>query len=107
MKDSVVLISQDDRASGLFLLGRLTGTQDWERTTKDVVKTHVYVPHEEECLLFHYGFTGIIRGDKTLEQVDIDMLKLLDEDFDIEISEELYHQYLSCVCMNEELATIE
>lgn len=58
-KDSVVLISQDDRASGPFLLGSLT--PDWEKSTKEAVKTHVYAPNTENCLLFHHEFTGIIK----------------------------------------------
>ena len=56
---------------------------------------------------FHYEFTGIIKGAKILEQVDMDMLQFVDEDFDIEISDELYHQGLSSVVVNREPASIE
>jgi len=51
VKGSVVLISQDDRVSGSFSFGTLA--QDWRRRTMETVKTHVYAPDEEECLLFH------------------------------------------------------
>ena len=101
IKDSVVsLIPQDDRVSGPFLLGRLT--RDWQRRSKEMAKTQVYAPDSEYCLLFHHEFTGIISGDKILEQVDSDMLRYLDEDFHIEINEDFYHQWLSCVYANEE-----
>ena len=100
IKDSVVLISQDDRVSGPFLLGKLT--RDWQRSSKEAARTHVYAPDSEDCLLFHYEFTGVISGDKILGQVDSDMLLYLDEDFHIEINDEFYHQCLSCAYANEE-----
>ena len=46
----------------------------------------MHVPDSEDCLLFLYEFTGIISGDKILEQVDSDMLRYLDEDFHIEMT---------------------
>ena len=52
VKNSVILISQDDRVSGSFLLGSLA--QDWRRNTMETVRTHVYAPDEEDFLLFHY-----------------------------------------------------
>ena len=91
VKDSVILISQDDRVSGSFLFGTLA--QDWRRRTMETVKAHVYSPDEEDCLLFHYEFTGLVRKENIVQEVAItsDMWSYLDDDFHVEITDKLYH----------------
>ena len=69
VKDSVVLISQDDRVSGSFLFGTLA--QNWRRRTMETVKAHVYSPDEEDCLLFHYEFTGLVNKENIVQEVAI------------------------------------
>jgi len=89
VKGSVVLISQDGRVSASFLFGTLA--QDWQRRTMETVKTHVYV---------HYEFTGLVRTEKIVQEVAMrsDMWTYLDDDFHVEISDELYHHCLALVC---------
>lgn len=97
VKNSVILISQDDRVSGSFLLGSLA--QDWRRNTMETVRTHVYAPDEEDCLLFHYEFSGLVRKANVVQEVDTenDKLMYLDDDFHMEISDDLYHECLDLV----------
>ena len=50
----------------------------------ETVSTHIYAPDEEDCLLFHDEFTGLVRKDKIIEDVDMrsDMLcSYVDDDF--------------------------
>ena len=105
VKASVNLISQDDRAAGPFLLGILA--LDWRRRT--IVRTHVYEPDKEDCFLFHYEFTGLVRKEKNIQDVDTrsDMLCYVDDDFLIEISDELFHHCLALVCDEESNAQTE
>ena len=92
-----ILISQDDRVSGSFLLGRLA--QDWRRNTMETVRTHVYAPDEEDFLLFHYEFTGLVRKANVVQEVgtENDKLMYLDDD--------LYHQCLDLVYDKDEAGT--
>ena len=66
----------------------------------ETVKAHVYSPDEEDCLLFHCEFTGLVRKDNILQEVAItsDMWSYLDDDFRVEITDELYHYCLVQVC---------
>ena len=102
VKNSVILISQDDRVSGSFLLGSLA--QDWRRNTMETVRTHVYAPDEEDFLLFHYEFTGLVRKANVVQEVgtENDKLMYLDDDFHMEISDDLYHQCLDLVYDKDE-----
>ena len=59
-KGSTLLVSHDRRASGMFLLGMLA--QDWRpHEPSDAAKMHIYSPDSEDCLLFHYEFTGMVK----------------------------------------------
>ena len=73
----------------------------------ETVKTHVYAPDEEDCLLFHYEFTGLVRKEEIVEGVEArnDMLTYLDGDFHIQISDDLYHRCLALVCDKSEAYT--
>lgn len=63
------------------------------------VKTHVYSPDEEDCLLFHCEFTGLV-GKNIVQEVAItsDTWSYLDDDFLVEITNESYHHCLAQVC---------
>lgn len=66
----------------------------------ETVKAHFYSPDEEDCLLFRYEFTGLVRKENIVQEVAItsDMWSYLDDDFHVEITEELYHYCLARVC---------
>ena len=56
-KGSTLLVSQDQRASGMFSLGvgiRLETKKKKNSTLSDAAKVHIYSPDQEDCLLFHY-----------------------------------------------------
>ena len=73
----------------------------------ETVKTDVYWPDEEDCLLFHYEFTGLVRKEKIVEDIEArnNMLTYLDDDFHVEISDDLYHHWLALVCDKHEADT--
>ena len=58
--------------------------------SEETVETHVYSPDEEDCLLFHYEFTGLV-GKNIVQEVAItsDTWSYLDDDFHVEITNEL------------------
>ena len=66
----------------------------------ETVKTHVYLPDEEDYLLFHYEFTGLVGKENIEQEVAIasDMWSYLDDDFHVEITDELYYHCLAQVC---------
>ena len=72
----------------------------WRRGIMETVKTHVYATDEDDCLLFHYQFTGLVRKEKSVQEVAIisDMWSYLNEDFHVETTDELYHHFLAQVC---------
>ena len=73
----------------------------------ETVKTHVYAPDEEDFLLFHYEFTGLVRKANVVQEVgtENDKLMYLDDDFHMEISDDLYHQCLDLVYDKDEAGT--
>ena len=91
-KGSTLLISHDERVSGPFLFGNLV--QDWKpRSLTDTAKVHMYAPDPEDCLLLHYEFTGIVKFDQVVCQLNGDEnIAQVDDDYQLEISDHVYHQ---------------
>ena len=70
-KGSTLLVSHDRRASAMFLLGMLA--QDWRpHQPSDAAKLHIYSPDSEDCLLFHYEFTGMVKLDQVVCELTAD-----------------------------------
>ena len=91
-KGSTLLASHDSRISGLFLLGMLV--QDWRPYQPcDAAKVHIYSPDSENCLLFHYEFTGMVKLYQVVCKLRAeDSISSVDDDFQLEINEAIYHQ---------------
>ena len=87
-KGSTLLLSHDPRASGMFLLGMLA--QDWRpHEPSDAAKMHIYSPDSEDCLLFHYEFTGMVKLNQVVCKLTSDeSISYIEDDFHLEI----YHQ---------------
>ena len=83
--------SHDQRAAGIFLLGWLM--QDWRpQQRSDAAKMHIYSPDLEDCLLFHYEFTGLVKLTQVVYKLTAeDTICYLEEDFHLEIDEAVYH----------------
>ena len=99
-----LLVSHDRRASGMFLLGMLA--QDWRpHQPSDAAKLHIYSPDSEDCLLFHYEFTGMVKLDQGVcELTADDSISYVEDDFHLEIGEVIYHQ---CVTELSQIPTKE
>ena len=93
-KGSTLLVSHDQRAAGIFLLGMLS--QDWRpQQPSDAAKIHIYSPDSEDCLLFHYEFTGLVKLDQVVCKLTAgDPISYVEDDFNLEIDEAIYHQYV-------------
>lgn len=91
-KGSTLLVSHDHRASGMFLLGMLA--QDWRpQQPSDAAKLHIYSPDSEDCLLFHYEFTGMIKLNQVVCELNaVDSISYVEDDFHLEIDEVVYHE---------------
>ena len=80
----------------MFLLGVLA--HDWRpkknSTLSDVAKVHIYSPDQEDCLLFHYEFTGRIKVNQIICQLTAEggAISYVEDDFHLEIDEDIYHQ---------------
>ena len=80
----------------MFLLGVLA--HDWKTkkisTLSDAAKVHIYSPDHEDCLLFHYEFTGRIKVNQVICQLTAEggAISYVEDDFHLEIDEDIYHQ---------------
>ena len=88
-KDDVVLITRFERISGPFILGKLA--QNLKRTTSKV-KTHLYGNDPEDCLMFNYEFTALVERQLVIGTVG--EVEFTDEDFHIDLNQELYEECL-------------
>ena len=90
-KESTLLVSHDSRITALFLLGMLV--QDWRPYQPcDAAKMHIYSPDSENCLLFHYEFTGMVKLDQVVCKLRAEgSISYVDDDFHLEIDEAIYH----------------
>lgn len=63
-------------------------------TLSDAAKVHIYSPDQEDCLLFHYEFTGRIKLNQVICQLTAEggAISYLEDDFHLEINEDIYHQ---------------
>lgn len=68
--------------------------QDWRPYQPcDAAKMHMYSPDSEDCLLFHYEFTGMVKLNQVVCKLRAeDSISYLDDDFHLEINEAIYHQ---------------
>ena len=68
--------------------------QDWKsRSLTDTAKVHMYAPDPEDCLLLHYEFTGNVKLDQVVSQLNGDEnIAHVDDDYQLEISDHVYHQ---------------
>ena len=91
-KKSTLLVSHDSRITALFLLGMLV--QDWRPYQPcDAAKMHIYSPDSEDCLLFHFEFTGMVKLDQVVGKLRAEgSISDVDDDFHLEIDEAIYHQ---------------
>ena len=84
LKDDVILIAKFKEISGPFILGKLA--QNLKRTSS-TVKTHLYASDPEGCLIFNYVEKHLVIG--TVWKV-----QFTDEDFHIDLNQELYEECL-------------
>lgn len=63
-------------------------------TLSDAAKVHIYSPDHEDCLLFHYEFTGRIKVNQVICQLTAEggAISYVEDDFHLEIDEDIYHQ---------------
>ena len=63
-------------------------------TLSDAAKVHIYSPDHEDCLLFHYEFTGRIKVSQVICQLTAEggAISYVEDDFHLEIDEDIYHQ---------------
>ena len=63
-------------------------------TLSDAAKVHTYSPDKEDCLLFHYEFTGRIRLNQVICQLTAEggAISYVEDDFHLEIDADIYHQ---------------
>jgi len=68
--------------------------QDWRPYQPcDAAKMHICSPASEDCLLFHYEFTGIVKLDRVVCKLRAEgSISYVDDDFHLEIDEAIYHQ---------------
>jgi len=68
--------------------------QDWRSYQRcDATKMHIYSPDLEDCLLFDYEFTGMVKLDQVVCKLRAEgSIGYVDDDFHLEIDEALYHQ---------------
>ncbi|KAL9977791.1 hypothetical protein ACROYT_G015234 [Oculina patagonica] len=53
----------------------------------------MYAPDPEDCLLLHYEFTGNVKLDQVVCQLNGDEnIAHVDDDYQLEISDDIYHQ---------------
>ena len=73
----------------MFLLGVLA--HDWRpkknSTLSDAAKVHIYSPDQEDCLLFHYEFTGRIKVNQIICQLTAEggAISYVEDDFYLKI----------------------
>ena len=89
LKDDVILIAKFKEISGPFILGKLA--QNLKRTSSKV-KTHLYASDPEDCLIFNYEFTAQV--EKHLVTGTVWEVQFTDEDFHIDLNQELYEECL-------------
>ena len=89
LKDDVILIAKFKEISGPFILGKLA--QNLKRTSSKV-KTHLYASDPEDCLIFNYEFTAQV--EKHLVTGTVWEVQFTDEDFHIDLIQELYGECL-------------
>jgi len=75
--------------------------QDWRPYQPcDAAKMHIYSPvgghhspDSEDCLLFHYEFTGMVKLDQVASKLRAEgSISYVDDDFHLEIDEAIYLQ---------------
>ena len=103
-KDSTLLVSHDQRATGIFLLRTLT--QGWRpQQPTDATKMHIYSTDLQDCLHFHYEFTDLVKLTQVICKLTAeDSISYLEDDYHLEIDEAVYHQCVmevSQICRNE------
>ena len=86
------MVSHDQREAGIFLLATLS--QDWRlQQPSDAAKMHIYSPDSEDCLLFHYEFTGLVKLDQVVYKLTAgDSISYVEDDLHLVIDEATYHQ---------------
>ena len=89
LKEGVILIAKFKEISGPFILGKLA--QNLKRTSSKV-KTHLYASDPEDCLIFNYEFTAQV--EKHLVIGTVWEVQFTDEDFHIDLNQELYEECL-------------
>ena len=85
----MILIAKFKEISGPFILGKLA--QNLKRTSSKV-KTHLYASDPEDCLTFNYELTAQV--EKHLVTGTIWEVQFTDEDFLIDLNQELYEECL-------------
>ena len=80
----------------MLLLGVLAHHWRPKKTSplSDAAKAHIYSPDQEDCLLFHYEFTGRIKLNQVICQLTAEggAISYVEDDFYPEIDEDIYHQ---------------
>ena len=89
LKDYVILIAKFKEISGPFIIRKLAQTL---KRTSSMVKTHLYTSDPEDCLTFNYEFTA--RVEKHLVIGTVWEVQFTDEDFHIDLNQELYDECL-------------
>ena len=85
----MILIAKFKEISGPFSLGKLA--QNLKRTSSKV-KRHLYASDPEDCLIFDYEFTAQV--EKHLVIGTVWEVQFTDEDFHIDLNQELYEECL-------------
>ena len=85
----MILIAKFKEISGNFILGKLA--QNLKRTSSKV-KTHLYASDPEDCLIFNYKFTAQVEKHHVIGTIW--EVQFTDEDFHIDLNQELYEECL-------------
>ena len=85
----MILIAKFKEISGPFSLGKLA--QNLKRTSSKV-KRHLYASDPEDCLIFDYEFTAQV--EKHLVIGTVWEVQFTDEDFHIDLNQDLYEECL-------------
>ena len=85
----MILIAKFKEISGNLILGKLA--QNLKRTLSKV-KTHLYTSDLEDCLIFNYKFTAQVEKHHVIGTIW--EVQFTDEDFHIDLNQELYEECL-------------
>ncbi|CAH3143045.1 unnamed protein product [Porites lobata] len=89
-EESIALV---ENKTIIYCLQKRAIEQNLKRTSSKV-KTHLYASDPDNCLIFNYEFTAEVKKHLVLGTVW--EVRFTDEDFHIDLNQELYEECLEC-----------